>query len=257
VKYSIVVPAYNEAKNIEPFVVRFVDLLPPRVREVLAELLIVENGSVDDTLAASLRLQAKYPQLVRVISTGERSYGTAIRLGIFECKGTHMSILECDFLDVRFLEQSVEVFQQGNGRFIVGSKRHPDAMDRRPLKRRISTSCLATLLRLFLGYPGSDTRGLKSIEADLARELCDLSITGDEAFQTELVLLAWRIGIEIRELPVSVREMRSSPRSFLRRLPMGLNMLIQLWNSLRQLETRLQQRQGRPALNGAEKLRQG
>jgi glycosyltransferase involved in cell wall biosynthesis len=247
VKHSIVIPAYNEAENIESFVEEFVNLLPPGVREVLTELLIVENGSADDTLAAGLRLQDMYPHLIRVISTGQRSYGSAIRRGIFECSGTHISILECDFLDVGFLKQSVELFQQGNGRFIVGSKRHPEAKDERPWKRRISTHCLAASLKFFLGYPGSDTRGLKSIEADLARELCDLSITGDEALQTELVLLAWRIGVEIREVPVSVRESRSSPRSFLKRLPRALDMLIQLRNSLRQLDTRLQRRQATPA----------
>jgi glycosyltransferase involved in cell wall biosynthesis len=239
-EYSIIVPAYNEGTHLETYLTRFVDRLPLEVREVLIEVLIVENGSTDHTLAAALRLQANYPRLVRVISLEQRGYGEGIKRGIHECRGTHFSILECDFLDMDFVVSSLNLFRNRCSRFIVGSKRHPESSDQRPLKRRVLTICLTTLLKLLFGYPGSDTRGLKSMKTELGRYLCALSTTRDEVLQTELVLLAWRLGLEITELPVSLRETRPARFSLLRRLPKGLGLLLQLRRSMRGFHKRHQ-----------------
>ncbi len=40
------------------------------------------------------------------------SYGEAIKLGMMESKGTHVSILECDFLDTSFLTRSIDLFKE-------------------------------------------------------------------------------------------------------------------------------------------------
>ena len=57
IEYSIIIPAHSEAANIENYVTRFIHELPATVSDVLAEVIIVENGSKDDTLAACGRLQ--------------------------------------------------------------------------------------------------------------------------------------------------------------------------------------------------------
>jgi hypothetical protein len=89
------------------------------------------------------------------------------------------------------------------------------------------------ILNMFTGYPGTDTHGLKSIETTLAKQLCAQAITTDEIFQTELVLLAWRQGIKIHEIPIRIREMRPTPVSIRRRFPMVLDTIRQLRRSLR------------------------
>ena len=58
---------------------------------------------------------------------------------MLQSKGTHLSILECDFLDPAFAVRSIDIFRVGKAEVIVGSKRHPDSRDRRPLKRRALT----------------------------------------------------------------------------------------------------------------------
>lgn len=232
-KWSVVIPVHNEAANLEICVARFIQSLPSDVSEVLTEVIVVENGSVDGTLEACHRAQRCFPELIRVCAIPRGSYGEAIKKGMLESRGTHLSVLECDFLDSQFISASLAIFQANRAQFVVGSKRHPQSIDRRPLKRRILTALYNfVFLRLFIGYPGSDTHGLKSIEAPVAKELCRMAITTDEIFQTEIVLLAWKTGIRIEEVPVQILELRSPSVTVLRRLPKVLNTVKALRRSL-------------------------
>jgi len=230
-EYSIVIPAHNEAHDLELFITSFIQNLPQNV--ALTEIILVENGSTDDTLQACYRLQQRFPKQIRVLSIPRASYGEAIKQGILQSRGTHLSILESDCLDAAFVADSMQLFQTEKARFIVASKRHPESIDRRPLKRRILTALYNYfLLHLFIGYPGTDTHGLKSIEASSAKQLCELAVTSDEVFQTEIVLLAWRLGIKIHERPIRIREARRSPVAVFRRVPKVLDTVRQLKRSL-------------------------
>ncbi len=232
-RYSIIIPAHNEAPNIERLVSGFIESLPAEISEVLEEILIVENGSTDGTLDACRRVQSRFPGLLRIHSISRGSYGEAIKTGMLESRGTHLSILECDLLSAAFVSRSIALFHSQKADVIVGSKRHPESSDRRPLKRRVLTALYNYfLLRCLVGYPGTDTHGLKSMDAACARKLCDAAITTDEIFQTEIVLLAWRLGFAIAEIPVTIAEMRSSPVTVLRRVPKVLNTVRELRHSL-------------------------
>lgn len=231
--YSIIIPAHNEGENIGSFVTRFIEGLPNALREVLVEIILVENGSKDNTLVACKNLQVKYPKWIRVLSLERGSYGEAIKRGMLESRGTHLSILECDFLDAEFIVKSIEVFKVGKANLIVASKRHPEAIDDRPLKRRILTLGFNWLLTAFFRYPGTDTHGLKSIQSDLAKRLCGLAETTDEIFQTEIVLIAWKLGEKIVELPIRVKEERPVVVSIRRRVPKVMNIVVALHKSLK------------------------
>jgi glycosyltransferase involved in cell wall biosynthesis len=231
--WSIVIPAHNEAANLEACVSEFIQSLPSDVAKVLREIIIVENGSTDSTLEACRRAQQKFPKLIKVCTIPRGSYGEAIKTGMLESRGTHISILECDFLDAKFVSTSIAIFRAKRTQLVVASKRHPQSVDRRPFKRRVLTALYNyVFLRVFIGYPGSDTHGLKSIETYVAKRLCEIAITTDEVFQTEIVLLAWRLGIGIEEVPIQIHEMRNPSVTVLRRIPKVLNTVRALQHSL-------------------------
>lgn len=232
-KYSIVIPAYNEEKTVESHLDEFIAALPAAVRAVLAEIIIVENGSKDETLACVKRLADRHVGLVRFLSLERGSYGEAVKQGMMAAHGSHLSILECDFLDGGFVAASIECFNSGKASLILASKRHPRSRDGRPLKRRVLTFIFNFILRISTGYPGTDTHGLKSVETPLAQRLCTAAMTTDETFQTEFVLLAWRWGIPIQELPIVIKEKRPAPVSIRKRFPMVLRTMGELRRSLR------------------------
>jgi hypothetical protein len=230
-QHSIVIPAHNEAANLGGFVEAFIDSVPPNLR--VGEIILVENGSRDATLTVCETLRRAHPTLIRVITIPIASYGEAIKAGIVASTGTHVSVLECDFLDPGFVSNCDRLFETTDARFVVASKRHPESIDERPLKRRVLTAAYNRLmLGWCLGYPGSDTHGLKSIEGDCARRLCKMALTSGEVLQTELVLLAWRLGIGIWEVPIAIRERRTTPVSVTKRLPKILRTVVQLRRSL-------------------------
>ena len=90
-QYSVIIPAHNEAAHIEAQVTRFVEGLPSEAADLLQEIILVENGSRDGTLDACRRLERKFPTLVRTCTLSRGSYGEAIKLGMLESKGTHLS----------------------------------------------------------------------------------------------------------------------------------------------------------------------
>jgi len=231
--FSIVIPAHNEAAHLESYVAHFVETLPGDLAGVLKEIIVVENGSTDGTMEACARLQRRFPDLVRICTISRGSYGEAIKKGMLESRGTHLSILECDFLDHRFVAASIDLFRANRAQFVVGSKRHPHSIDRRPIKRRLLTLLYNyVFLKLLIGYPGTDTHGLKSIERSTARKLCETAVTTDEVFQTEIVLLAWRLGINVEEVPVQILEKRSPTVTVFRRIP-------KVWNTVQALRRSL------------------
>lgn len=230
--YSVVIPVHNEATHVEEAVREFLERLDAPTRAELIEVILVENGSRDNTLEVTRAMAARDPR-IKAITIPRGSYGEAIRAGMLAATGQWLSILEVDFLDAEFASASLQMLKRGESRFIVASKRAAGSVDARPLHRRVITAGFNAVLRNFSGYDGTDTHGLKSIETALAQELCGLAITTDEALQTEIVLIAARRGCKIAELPIAIREVRPAPIRVLHRIPKTFGILMDLRRSLR------------------------
>ena len=65
---------------------------------------------------------------------------------------------------------------------IVGSKRAEGADDRRPMKRRFATWVLNTLLKIFLGFKGTDTHGVKAFRKEPLMPVLDRCLVGKGYF---------------------------------------------------------------------------
>ncbi len=232
-KYSIVIPAYNEGKVIKRFVCDFFEKIAGEFPDQEFEILIIENGSTDETLTETEEAAHLYPDVISVYSNERRSYGEAIKRGIMEASGEYLSVLECDFLKPEFIRFSLDLIKDMQARFIVASKQHPMSQDDRPFKRRLFTYLFNKIIAFAVDYPGGDTHGLKTIEVNLAKSLCAIAETTDEIFQTEIVLLAWAQGEDIYEVPISLREIRDAPVSIPKRFPMVIRMIKELKASLR------------------------
>ncbi len=231
-RFSVVIPVHNEAAQLETCVARFLDDLAGRgLRD--AELILVENGSTDATYDACLALELRFPGEVRALRIPEASYGDAVRRGIPAASGEAVFILECDALDPEFVLRALGALGRNESDFVVGSKRHPESEDRRPWTRRLLTRLFNAALKVLFAFPGTDTHGFKALRAGVARDLIGKSITGGESLQTELVLLAHRLGYRVSEAPVTLRETRGTPVPIFRRLPKVARIVRDMRASLR------------------------
>lgn len=224
---SIVVPVYNEAGFI-PWA------LPRMVEEVVraapdAEVLLVENGSSDDTGRVATEVAAGSP--VRVISLAAPDYGAAMRHGFLVSDGEWVVNFDIDYFSGEFLNTVLS--QPPEVDMVIASKRDPESTDRRPLVRRVATRVFNLLLRFILGSRVSDTHGMKGFRRSLVDDLGPLVISTKDLFDTELVIRAERAGYRILEVPVEVAEIRAARSSLVRRVPRTIAGLFRIRRLLR------------------------
>ena len=150
---SIVIPVHNEASFLEAAC----DQLLPGLASIDAQVsvLLVENGSTDETLAIARRLQ--HPSL-SVISLAEADYGAAMRAGFTAAADSDWVVnFDIDYFSVPFVVNLLDSASD----VVIASKRAPGSDDRRSVLRRTGTLTFNMLLRLLFGSHVSDTHGIK------------------------------------------------------------------------------------------------
>lgn len=223
---TVVLPAHNEAELLESSVREVVDGLRARARRF--EVITVENGSTDDTLAIARRLAAEIPEL-RVLSLPVADYGRALRAGLLTAEGDVVVNFDVDWCDLSFLDRAVPMVAAPVGpAVVVGSKRAAGSTDSRSPARRIVTAGFSLLLRLGFRLSVSDTHGVKALRRAPLVPLAEQCRFGQDLFDTELVLRAERAKLGTAEIPVEVTERRPARSTMLSRIPRTLRGLARL-----------------------------
>jgi glycosyltransferase involved in cell wall biosynthesis len=223
---SVVMPAFNEAEILTTSVKDVVSAM--RARAVPFELIIVENGSTDGTLALANELALTFDE-VRVEHLDEADYGRALRAGLLAARGTAVVNFDTDYYDLDFLDAAVARVTASDGpEIVVGSKRAVGATDTRSPLRKLATSVFSTILRVGFRLSVSDTHGIKAMRRAAVEPLARECRFGQDLFDTELILRAERAGLRTAEIPVDVHELRPARTSILRRVPRTLVGLCRL-----------------------------
>lgn len=226
---SVVIPVYNEE-----------GILELSVRELVAglegvtdafEIILAENGSKDATPALARALAAEDPR-VRTFSYPEPNYGGALREGIFQARGRFVVCEEIDLCDVDFHARALGKLRDGTADFVVGSKAMRGADDRRPLGRRVATKVYNGLLRVTLGFRGTDTHGLKAFTRETVLPVVGRCVVEHDVFASELVIRAQREGLRVLEIPVRTEEKRAPSIQLAKRVPRVLKNLGKLFAAI-------------------------
>jgi glycosyltransferase involved in cell wall biosynthesis len=227
---SIVIPVYNEEAILRAALVDLIDQLSALPWSY--ELVVAENGSTDRTIEVAADLAKRFDQIVcRHID--EPNYGNALRDGILHARGDLVICDEIDLCDTDFYERAIALLQSPSVDFVVGSKAMEGAVDRRPLLRRLGTVVINRILRVFLGFKGTDTHGLKAFRREPVQPIARACLVDGDLFASELVIRAGRAGLGIREIPVRVLEKRPPTIGLVRRVPNVLKNLVRLFIAIR------------------------
>lgn len=192
------------------------------------EIVVVENGSTDDTAEVAKALTPEIPEL-RVLSLGAPDYGKALRMGFLAAEGEIAAFFDVDYFDLGFLDRAVSLIEAPGGpAIVVGSKRGEGALDTRPWPRRMVTLVFSTILKVGFGLSVSDTHGMKVLRRQHLIPLAERCRFGTDLFDTELILRAERAGLKSGEVPVIVQELRPSRSSIAKRIPRTMANLVRL-----------------------------
>lgn len=228
---SIVIPIYNEEGILHAAVVDLIDRLATAATHnpIFAsyEILLSENGSSDGTVAIGQELAQRYPQ-VRIDSLGRPNYGAALKAGILRARGTYVLCDEIDLCDVDFYTRALQLLATGEAEMVIGSKAMSGANDRRPLLRRVATLTINGMLRVLVGFHGTDTHGLKAFRRDRLLGTVQRCVVDKDLFASEFVIRAEREGRRLCEIPVHIVEKRPPSINLVKRVPNVLRNLARL-----------------------------
>jgi len=224
-RISIVIPIYNEEGILHAAVVDLRERLQPLAWDY--EVILAENGSRDRTVAIAEELSRKYPE-VRVLSVGEPNYGKAMKLGILESQGEFVICDEIDLCDTEFHQRAISLLSSGAVDMVIGSKLIAGAEDDRPWARHAASLVYTNLLRVTLGFRGTDNHGLKAFRRRALIDIAADCLVDRDVFASEFVIRAYRAKVPIEEIPVRVVEKRPPSINLLKRVPNVLKNLIKL-----------------------------
>lgn len=232
-KVSIVIPIYNEEGILRSSVVDLIDRL--KAFDLSYELVLAENGSVDATVAICEELALRFPQVrfFSVGSPGHGNYGLALRHGMLDARGAYVFCDEIDLCDTDFYARALELLDAGTAQLVIGSKLADGARDERPLLRHAGSLVINGMLRVALGFKGTDTHGLKAFRRDALVPVIESCIVDKDLFASEFVIRAERAGLAIHEIPVRVNEKRAPSIHLFRRVPNVLGNLAKLFVAIR------------------------
>jgi glycosyltransferase involved in cell wall biosynthesis len=211
IEVSVVVPVHNEEQLIETFLT---EVSGGCEKWGLAyEIVVVENGSRDNTWKI-IKEAAKKSDKIKPYHLSGPGYGVALLLGIEKAKGKYLVVFNVDFWEEKFLALvKVDLL---NYDVVLGSKLLPGSKDYRQISRRLVTWAYNKFLRIFLGYQGTDTHGVKVMKRKAIMPIVKACVTRSGLIDSELMIRAYRKNLKILELPVAVREVRPGRFSYRR-----------------------------------------
>ena len=224
-RLSVVIPVYNEERILPSALTDLTAGLD--ARGVDYEVLLAENGSTDGTPALLDRLTKANPRL-RWFHCTTPNYGAALKQGMLEAKGELVFCDEIDLCDLTFYDSALGLLSDPSLDMVVGSKAARGASDRRPLIRRLATRVHNGLLRLLLGFQGTDTHGLKAFRRERLLPVVRACVVDRDVFASEFVVRAWRAGFRVLEIPIQLEEKRQPSINLLRRVPNVLRQVTKL-----------------------------
>jgi hypothetical protein len=84
------------------------------------------------------------------------------------------------------------------------------------------------ILRLLLGFQGTDTHGLKAFRRERLLPVVQACVVDRDVFASELVIRAWRAGLRVLEIPIELREKRKPTVDLYKRVPNVLKQVAKL-----------------------------
>lgn len=227
---SIVIPVYNEEAILHAAVVDLRERLAPLAWRY--EIVLAENGSRDRTADVAAQLERKYPE-VRSLHVPEPNYGRALKAGILSARGRFVLCDEIDLCDVDFQSHAVTLLRAGGVDMVIGSKLIGGARDERPLLRHAASVAYTGLLRLLVGFRGTDTHGLKGMVRERLLPVVQACELERDVFASELVVRAYRSELGIVEVPVRVMEKRPPSINLFKRIPSVIENVARLTIAIR------------------------
>ena len=233
-RYSIVIPAFNERARIPATLERVVECV--RSHAWNAEIIVVNDGSTDDTAQIVQQFSVHSPEVRLVENPGNHGKGYSVRNGILQAQGEVVMFTDSDLSAP--IEEADRLFAAiaAGADIAIGSRWLESGRQthRQPLYRQFFGRCFNLVTRAVMGLSFVDTQcGFKAFTRSAAQTVFQLQTIERWGFDPEILFIAVKRGLNVKEVPVSWAHDERTRMSYLKD---GLQMLQDLalirWNAL-------------------------
>jgi dolichyl-phosphate beta-glucosyltransferase len=201
--YSIIIPAYNESSRIRPTLDELLRYTQQRKWDV--EILVVDDGSRDDTREIVREYGKAHSQILLLENPGNRGKGYSVRNGMLHARGDICLFTDADLSSP--ISEAQKLFDAiGAGADIaIGSRwlRSDLQTERQPLYRQLFGRIYNLVLRIFLNLNFVDTQcGFKAFTNQAAQGIFPRQRIERWGFDPEILFLARRLGFSVKEVAV-------------------------------------------------------
>ncbi|MHC1773043.1 MAG: dolichyl-phosphate beta-glucosyltransferase [Flexilinea sp.] len=198
---SIILPAYNEEERLPECMEKVAQFVADQKFPV--EVLIIENGSRDNTLELAKKFTEEFSWL-RVFKEDKPGKGRAVRRGMLESRGQYRFFADVDFsMPIEEISHFLPPFLSGYD-IAIGSREGKGAIRyNEPAFRHITGRVFNWVVRIMAVHGVQDTQcGFKCFSAEAATKLFSVQLLDGWAFDAEVLFIAQHYGFKILEVPV-------------------------------------------------------
>jgi glycosyltransferase involved in cell wall biosynthesis len=196
VELSVVVPVYNEERRLPGSLVG----LGLALRDIAAEVIVVDNGSTDRT--AEVVRDERFP--VTLLHCADRGKGAAVRAGVLAAQGRFVGFCDADLAaSVDALPAVLRMLRHGSD-VVLGSRAHPGSQvrARHSVLRQLGAWAFRRAARSIVPGVGDTQCGFKFFTRDLAVAAFEPLRTTGFTFDVEVLARLQRLGAVVEEVPV-------------------------------------------------------
>jgi len=205
IRYSIIVPAYNEAERLGSSLQRMLAYIEES--RWASEIIVVNDGSRDGTAAVVKEFAERNPIVRLIENPGNRGKGYSVRNGMMSASGQFLLFTDADLSSP--IEEAPKLFapiESGAADVAIGSRylQSELQMRKQPMHRRMLGRAFNLALRMILGLSYVDTQcGFKAFNRKAVSAVFPNMKIERWGFDPEILFLAKRYGLRVVEVPVS------------------------------------------------------
>jgi glycosyltransferase involved in cell wall biosynthesis len=235
--YSFIIPSYNESERLRTSLPKVLDYI--HQRRLQAEIIVVNDGSADDTAEVVRNYAAQNPEVRLLENSGNRGKGYSVRNGMLHGNGDVLLFTDADLSSPIYeADKLFQALAQGAD-IAIGSRWLQAELqtERQPLYRQLYGRLFNFGLRFVLGLTYRDTQcGFKAFTRAAAQTLFSRQRVERWGFDPELLFLANKFKLRTVEVPVEwAHDHRSRINPLRDGLNMGVEMLAVRWSDIQGL----------------------
>lgn len=229
VKLSVVVPVFNESKRLKDGFVHYYSYL--KKQKYQWELLIVNDGSTDNTLGLINKIKRGIPNITVLSYSENKGKGYAVCLGIQKAKGDFILFTDIDHsVPIETIESFFDYFNKGYS-VVIGSRRVKDsiiAVHQNPLRESLGRGFTALVNMLIYPKITDATCGFKAFKNKIAKRIFQKVTIYSWAFDAEALYICRKLKIKVAQAPVIWSNARGSKVSLFKDILGSLKGIIKI-----------------------------